>query len=104
MYVDENIIKWSKPIEIPELYDKDIDFEIYDEHQFGYDPEELKTIFYGTLRITQNQKTGKWSVFSTAEDHKKIGSLFINIAKREKQIMKIPSKEITSILSTLTFI
>lgn len=46
------------------------------------------------------QKSGKWAVHSSAEDHKKIGYLFAEVKKEAKKVQKVEPITISSILST----
>ena len=39
IHANDATIKWSQAITLPELYHEDIDFEVYDKHEFGYNPE-----------------------------------------------------------------
>ena len=96
-------IKWTTPLCIPTVYGEDIDFEIYDKHEFGYNPEEMQTLLYGTIRLSENQKIGKFSVYSSGEDHKKVGSLIMDIKKNKVTNAKEGSSTLSSILGTFLF-
>ena len=70
IYVNNGKLKWEEVLTIEDPQGHDVDFEIFDKHEFGYNPEELENM-YGTMKIAPNQKVGRWNVFSIAEDHKK---------------------------------
>lgn len=58
--INEATIKWEESLRIPEIYGQSIDFEIYNEHEFGYNPEELQNLFYGTIKLVENKTIGKF--------------------------------------------
>ena len=51
------------------IFGEDFEFEIYNHHRFGYNPEELNEIYHGRLSIgNKQQKQGVWEVsFSEQE-------------------------------------
>lgn len=59
-------------------------------------------MLYGTIKISPEQKMGKWSVFSTAEDHKKIGALVIDVRRQTKPAQP-PTRTLTSLLGRYCF-
>ena len=43
----------------------------------------MQTLLYGTIRLSENQKIGKFAVYSSGGDHKKVGSLLMDIKKNK---------------------
>ncbi len=59
-------------------------FEIFDKHEFGYNPEEINSIMSGVIVFAQgNQKYNNWEIFDA--NKKKIGYLSVNIKNRPIQ-------------------
>ena len=58
----------------------------------------MQTLLYGTIRLSENQKIGKFVVYSSGEDHKKVGSLVMDIKKNKATNSKEGSSTISSIL------
>ena len=50
------------------------------------------------MRISHDQKIGKWTVYSTAEDHKKAGYLVTDIKRIIKPSARESTRSLTSIL------
>lgn len=57
----------------------------------------MQTLLYGSMRVTDNQKIGKFAVYSSTADQKKVGTLLVDIKKKENT----PAKGTSSISSIL---
>lgn len=101
--VNEATIRWEESLRIPEVYNQPIDFEIYNEHEFGYNPEELQNLLYGTIKLVENKTIGKFEVTVASEDTKKIGFLLFDIKKLVKKSTQPPPTE-SGVVKTLTSI
>lgn len=47
-------IQWEEAMELPCLYSFDMPFEIYEKHEFGYNPEEIDKVLHGTIHFIQS--------------------------------------------------
>ena len=83
--MNEATIRWDETLRIPEVYNQSIDFEIYNEHEFGYNPEEMHNLLYGSIRLTQNKSIGKFEVSAASEVDKKMGFLLFDVKKVVKK-------------------
>jgi hypothetical protein len=56
-------------------------FEIYEKHEFGYNPEEIQSVMHGVISFIQgNDKFINWELFDV--NGKKIGFLSVNIKNK----------------------
>jgi hypothetical protein len=42
--MQDNKIRWNKNFTFPAAYGKEIAFEVFERHRFGYNPEEFNVI------------------------------------------------------------
>ncbi len=69
-------IKWTQNITYPVLYNKTIDFEVFDRHKFGYNPEELSQVIRGKFFIGKGESfQDDIEAFSGENSKKVIGKL-----------------------------
>lgn len=56
-------------------------FEIFDKHEFGYNPDELNSIMHGKIILDErDQNFYNWEVYDVRD--KKIGYLSVNVKSR----------------------
>ncbi len=53
-------------------------------HQFGYNPEDIESIIYGTVQFHKYQKEGKFLAFMYSKQETNVGSLTIKYEKVEE--------------------
>ena len=74
-------MEWDEPISLPVLYKREFLFEIYDKHEFGYNPDEL-TVMHGIIIIDNpNQTNNGWEILN--EHKKSIGFLSAKIKNQK---------------------
>ena len=56
--VDRKIIEWKEDITLPLYLHKNLEFEFYPKHDFGYNPEEIDNMAYGSATIVNFDKKG----------------------------------------------
>ena len=72
---------WDEKVEIPVLYGKEFSFEVFEKHEFGYNPDQFKNMLYGTLMINNvDEKFNSWDVLDSKKQ--KIGELSANIIQK----------------------
>jgi hypothetical protein len=63
-------------------------FEIYDKHEFGYNPEEIKSVMHGTIVFMQgNDKFNNFEIFDIND--KKIGYFSVNIKNKPAKAVSL---------------
>lgn len=82
--MNQATIKWEENLRIPEVYNQDIDFEIYNQHEFGYNPEELQNLLFGSIKFSEGKTIGKCEVLSSSDSSKKVGFLLFDIKRLQK--------------------
>ncbi len=68
-------------------------FEIYDKHEFGYNPEEINSVLHGTIVFMQgNDKFNNFEVFGIND--KKIGYFSVNIKNKPAKAVSLEKSEL----------
>jgi hypothetical protein len=100
VFVSETTIKWEQPVRLPNTDTHDVLFEIADAHQFGYNPEELDSVFHGSLPPNPQPAKGNLEVLSV--EGTTVGTLHFDCVKQSKSAMKpgSDSRVIAEITST----
>ena len=84
--VNDKSIEWAESLTLPLLYNREFEFEIYDKHEFGYNPEEFQTMLVGTLSVVDlSQKHSTWEILTSGKE--KIGFLSASIASRNNSFV-----------------
>ena len=61
--INEKLLEWDEGIMLPVYFQKPIHFEIYNKHEFGYNPEELDEIFEGVIIVDSvGENKGSWKI------------------------------------------
>jgi hypothetical protein len=83
----QTLIEWLEPIALPLLVSEDYRFEIFEEHQFGYNPEEL-AVATGHFSIDENDHFATWEV--TTDRGNKLGFLSAKIRRKLRYSPQLP--------------
>ena len=76
---NQSQVEWTDPIPLPLHYNTDYHFEIYESHQFGYNPEEL-AVGQGTINVIEDDRFCTWEV--ATDRGNKLGYLSAKIRKK----------------------
>ena len=59
----QTLAEWTEPIPLPLFYNEEYRFEIFEEHQFGFNPEEF-AVAVGKIEVTESDTFCTWEVTS----------------------------------------
>ncbi len=98
------LVEWTDPVSLPLLINQEYRFEVYEMHQFGYNPEELSSVAIGKFTISNDETFSTWEV--TSDRGNKLGFLSAKIRRKLKYVPNVttakPEVQILSISSIIS--